>query len=517
MAYTKQTWADLPSKTTPINAERLTHIEDGIFDAAQTADTAASTAGTAAANVGIVSSKVETLTERVNGLDTAVSNKVDKVAGKGLSTNDYDDTDKGKVDSLGTASTKNSTSVVTESSDLVESGAVYDALGFGNKNLCNYSGENNTVVAQCKNGVTYTFSVTSTGHGGLNLKKNDNSGVEVAVIAAMSEGRNSVTFTADSDFNLFVNGYGRGGVAFADDVSDLQLELGSTATAYEPYHASVEETLRDGEVIDGKNLFPRLDKSLTINGITYTLQEDGSIIVNGTATNWATVIIKTNMLLKAGTYTVSGSASQNGTYVTIAVGSDTYNSIAGADRTFSLDADTIVDARISVRNGSTVTNAVFKPQLELGDAATTYEPYYIPLKDVVPNKCDNSVIGTVEDGTNPTKAYAVGEHMIRGGKFCTVTVAVTTSSTWTLGSNYVEGTIADNLVKQDTFSGTTTETGIVEIYNGNRNVIKCESSGGNRIIQPFYSHSRSKVMARCIYENGSTIENDVVSGTYYYI
>ena len=128
MAYTKQTWADLPSKTTPINANRLTHIEDGIFSAAQTADTAASTAGTAAANVGIVSGRVETLTGRVNDLDTAVSNKVDKVAGKGLSTNDYDDTDKGKVDSLGTASTKNSTSVVTQSTDLVESGAVYDVI-----------------------------------------------------------------------------------------------------------------------------------------------------------------------------------------------------------------------------------------------------------------------------------------------------------------------------------------------------------------------------------------------------
>jgi len=75
-----------------------------------------------------VSGRVETLTDRVNGLDTAVSNKVDKVAGKGLSTNDYDDTDKAKVDSLGTASTKNSTSVVTDSTDLVESGAVYTAL-----------------------------------------------------------------------------------------------------------------------------------------------------------------------------------------------------------------------------------------------------------------------------------------------------------------------------------------------------------------------------------------------------
>lgn len=33
MAYTKQTWNDLPNTTTPINATRLNHIEDGVYDA----------------------------------------------------------------------------------------------------------------------------------------------------------------------------------------------------------------------------------------------------------------------------------------------------------------------------------------------------------------------------------------------------------------------------------------------------------------------------------------------------
>lgn len=33
MAYTKQTWSDLPNTTTPINATRLNHMEDGIEDA----------------------------------------------------------------------------------------------------------------------------------------------------------------------------------------------------------------------------------------------------------------------------------------------------------------------------------------------------------------------------------------------------------------------------------------------------------------------------------------------------
>ena len=37
MAYTKQTWTNLPSKTTPINASRLNHMEQGIYDANQLA------------------------------------------------------------------------------------------------------------------------------------------------------------------------------------------------------------------------------------------------------------------------------------------------------------------------------------------------------------------------------------------------------------------------------------------------------------------------------------------------
>ena len=65
--------------------------------------------------------------------------------------------------------------------------------------------------------------------------------------------------------------------------------------------------------------------------------------------------------------------------------------------------------------------------------------------DLVNTKTPTTVIGNVEDGASPSKSYAVGEHMIRGGKFCTVTSPVTTGSTWTLNTNYVEGTVAESV------------------------------------------------------------------------
>jgi len=42
MAYDKQNWVDYPDETTPISADRLSHIEDGIEDAADNADEAIS-------------------------------------------------------------------------------------------------------------------------------------------------------------------------------------------------------------------------------------------------------------------------------------------------------------------------------------------------------------------------------------------------------------------------------------------------------------------------------------------
>lgn len=41
MAYVKQTWVDRPSKTTPINAARLNHMEEGIYEASQSSQSSA--------------------------------------------------------------------------------------------------------------------------------------------------------------------------------------------------------------------------------------------------------------------------------------------------------------------------------------------------------------------------------------------------------------------------------------------------------------------------------------------
>lgn len=66
--------------------------------------------------------------------------------------------------------------------------------------------------------------------------------------------------------------------------------------------------------------------------------------------------------------------------------------------------------------------------------------------DVDPsNKADISAIGTNETGatcSNPN-GYSSGDHFYKNGKFCTAIATIAQGATFTINTNYVEGTIAD--------------------------------------------------------------------------
>lgn len=67
------------------------------------------------------------------------------------------------------------------------------------------------------------------------------------------------------------------------------------------------------------------------------------------------------------------------------------------------------------------------------------------LETDLASKAEKTTIGTVENGTTASQAYAVGEHFIRNDKFCTAIASIASGATLTLNTNYVEGTIAEAL------------------------------------------------------------------------
>lgn len=129
----------------------------------------------------------------------------------------------------------------------------------------------------------------------------------------------------------------------------------------------------------GKNLipYPYKDSSGTSGGITITINDDGTITANGTASANRTFTIA-QYTIQSGTYTLSG--TKNGSLSTYYMGiSGTSCKDVGNGGSVTFDTEKTILIYISIKSGATLSNAVFKPQLELGSSATTYEPYQAPI------------------------------------------------------------------------------------------------------------------------------------------
>lgn len=152
---------------------------------------------------------------------------------------------------------------------------------------------------------------------------------------------------------------------------ECQIEKGSTATTYEPYEYLGPKTIKMSS--NSKNLipYPYATTSKPISGVTFTVQEDGGIKVEGTPNNpvsmfYISTPANTISALKIGnTYTLNGYRSGSGAtlfYENTEV-SDSY--------TFTCDAQNPLIG-IKVVQGTTA-DALFYPQLEEGSVATDYE------------------------------------------------------------------------------------------------------------------------------------------------
>lgn len=153
------------------------------------------------------------------------------------------------------------------------------------------------------------------------------------------------------------------------------LNEGTTALPYEPYFEGLRSASVSELKSEGANLipFPYADvANETLNGVTFTLNEDNTITVNGTATSDVTYILK-NLRLK-GTYTLNGTVNGSKTTYYMAIGSSDYADIGnGVTRTY--DEEIAQNIFVRIVNGATLENVIFKPILNYGSIAVPYKPY----------------------------------------------------------------------------------------------------------------------------------------------
>lgn len=141
------------------------------------------------------------------------------------------------------------------------------------------------------------------------------------------------------------------------------------------------ETVKDNInlTVANKNYINIENTSKTINGITFTVNSDGSILANGTATARVSYPIQNNFKnFEAGQYFVSGcpSGGSEATYYLILWNENwvSMGSEYGKGRLVSL-SNQKAKLHINIMKDTVCNNLLFKPQMEKGTKATDYEAH----------------------------------------------------------------------------------------------------------------------------------------------
>lgn len=189
---------------------------------------------------------------------------------------------------------------------------------------------------------------------------------------------------------------------------------------YQPYHASVEETLQDAQVIEQANLW---DSNNVFSGYINN-EANGQIYASSTG---AKTIYQ---YLPAGQYTVkkiTSSTFRLAQYTSAPAVGNTCISSTMVNVGSSAIEHTVTLANacyLAVTVSGSSDSANIQNILNSVKIAKGTDPQ--PLKY---SKCDNSVIANVENGTTFSQAYSIGQHFTRHGAFCTLTANVAQNDT----------------------------------------------------------------------------------------
>ena len=282
---------------------------------------------------------------------------------------------------------------------------------------------------------TYTLNGCPTGGKGnyyLQVGKTNANGAWEKIVSDTGGG---ATFTLTETTQIHIEITIASGATVSNIIFKPMLEIGEIAHEYQPYVKS-RKGIIDQIVADNLIPYPYATANKTLNGITWTVNNDGTITVNGTATAVSYFFLDITSSLPAGTYAISGCPSDGGSskfFIRVRDYTDEANvkticNDYGNGAIFTLTKDTPKRIYISVENGVTVNNVTFKPMLEKGPIAHAYRPYNLSSKGIVAqiiaenlipypylesNHNDNGINWVVlDDGTIKANGTATAQSML---------------------------------------------------------------------------------------------------------
>ena len=245
---------------------------------------------------------------------------------------------------------------------------------------------------------TYTFSIEGSDNipGPVFLRARDNNGAMVSTDAQVQGNnttKNSHTFTSEKEIVTVALNITKAGQTFNNFVIYPQLEIGSKATEFEPYVGATPSPNPDYpqqiENIEGvENIWFGAGSS-TVNGVTFTKNDDGSYDITGTATadancyGYANVIDSKLVNNKVYTISINKLYSSSVGILTEALADSTWvshaipplvinNNISNYKYITIPDNVTKIRYGLRVTKGTTVDVKGLKIQLEEGTIAHTF-------------------------------------------------------------------------------------------------------------------------------------------------
>lgn len=343
-----------------------------------------------------------------------ISNLVVKEEGKGLSSNDYTSEEKTKLGGVGTSQGRNIIPYPYSQTTKTVYGVTFTDNKDGSIGI---SGTQDGSTSRPYMGVgiwwgtdkkegnikidanTYfTISANcSSDNAGIRYYVYDESGSKLADNIVYGTATKTLKFDVDTWVALCIETAANSETY--DCICKPQLELGTIAHAYEPSiesNVNLKKEIDKTSTLQGQNLipYPYDGTEGNTNGITWTVNDDGSVTANGTASKEVpySLIYPYNLstmksLQLGNTYIISDGLTDeqhtNVGYMQL-VRYDKNNptkwkygvsSMKGTEIYTANDENTLqYGIRLIIRNGATANNITFKPMLEVGTMSHEYQP-----------------------------------------------------------------------------------------------------------------------------------------------
>ena len=252
-----------------------------------------------------------------------------------------------------------------------------------------------------------------------------------------------------------------------------------------PFNKFIVRGKSEQETREGRNILPNNAESQTINGVTVTKEDDGSITLNGTSTAWTNLPICSNQeiaLISNESYisSIKATGTKGILYFTAYNDNTSIMSMTLPVATNNLSSAVytpteninITRANLEWANGVTFTNCNIKLQVEKNTEATEYEQHGASPSPEYPSRIRNVGddinlfdFNMVQDGHETTKAI-IKNGFKATGKYYVKIVGISLKK----NTDYYLQYITENII--GTYK-------LVRIYNSENNELIKEFFSGN--------------------------------------